>query len=168
MTTASATSARSQVLPPHLELATLAPSESKPVTSEESKPLESAGQQSSEKELGEAGEAKLNIVRTIDVEGGKDDLLKHFVNKKTEKAATKVLKKTEIKTSSLFLRYNKLASLEGFGEVLQQVLPGRWQQLVWVDLSHNRLAAISKELQALPQLKNLYLHVNFIASFKEF
>ncbi len=39
---------------------------------------------------------------------------------------------------------------------------------MWIDLSHNRLTAISKELQALPQLKNLYLHVNFISSFKEF
>lgn len=86
----------------------------------------------------------MNIVRTIDVEGGKDDLLKHFINKKTEKAATKVIKKTEIKTTSLFLRYNKITALEGFNEVLQQVLPNKWQQLVWVDLSHNRLTSVSK------------------------
>lgn len=130
--------------------------------------MESTGQQSSEKDLGETGEAKLNIIRTIDVEGGKDDLLKHFVYKKTEKATTKVVKKTEVKTTSLFLRYNKIAALEGFNQVLWQLLPNKWQQLVWIDLSHNRLTNISKELQALPQLKNLYLHVNFISSFKEF
>jgi hypothetical protein len=95
------------------------PSESKPTASfEESKPTESTGQQSSEKELGETGETKLNIIRTIDVEGGKDDLLKHFVNKKAEKATTKVVKKTEVKTTSLFLRYNKIAALEGFNQVL--------------------------------------------------
>lgn len=153
----------------YAELTALQPSESKPVpASEESKPIETIGLQSSEKDLGENTEARLNIVRTIDVEGGKDDLLKHFVNKKTEKATTKVFKKTEVKTTSLFLRYNKLTALQGLPEVLQQILPNKWQQLVWVDLSHNRLTTVSKELQLLPHLKNLYLHVNFIFAFKEF
>ena len=54
-------------------------------------------------------------------------------------------------------------------EIVQQVLPGnKWEQLIWVDLSHNRLTNVSKKLQCLPQLKNLYLHVNFIKDFKEF
>ena len=54
-------------------------------------------------------------------------------------------------------------------EIVQQVLPGnKWEQLIWVDLSHNRLTNVSKELQCLPQLENLYLHVNFIKDFKEF
>lgn len=41
-------------------------------------------------------------------------MLKHLINKKTEKAPTKVFKKTLTKTTSLFLRYNKFLSLEGF------------------------------------------------------
>ena len=77
-----------------------------------------------------------------------------------------MIKKTEVKTTSLFLRYNKIAALDGLPEILQQILPNKWQQLVWIDLSHNRLTNISLHLQALPQLKNLYLHVNFISSFK--
>jgi Leucine-rich repeat (LRR) protein len=77
-----------------------------------------------------------------------------------------VVKKTEVKTTSLFLRYNKITVLDGLPEILQQILPNKWQQLVWIDLSHNRLTKISLHLQALPQLKNLYLHVNFISSFK--
>lgn len=95
-------------------------------------------------------------------------MLQQLVNKKTEKTAVKATKKLEVKTTALFLRYNKLASLEGLPEALQTLLPNRWQQLVWLDLSHNRLTSISKHLQSLPQLKNLYLHVNFISSFKEF
>lgn len=52
---------------------------------------------------------------------------------------------------------------------MQQLLPGsRWEQLVWIDLSHNRLTSVDKHWQSLPQLKNLYLHVNYISSFKEF
>jgi hypothetical protein len=69
-------------------------------------------QQTSEKEIGESsGETKLNIIRTIEVEDSKNDLVKQFVAKKTEKAPVKVVKKTEVKTTSLFLRYNKLVSL---------------------------------------------------------
>lgn len=41
-------------------------------------------------------------------------MLKHLVNKKTEKAPTKILKKTLIKTTTLFLRYNKFLSIDGF------------------------------------------------------
>jgi len=75
----------------------------------------------------------------------------------------------EQRTTSLFLRYNKLRELTGFTEIIQQLLPNKkWEQLIWVDLSHNRLTTISKELCSLPQLKNLYLHVNFIGQFKEF
>ena len=45
------------------------------------------------------------------MEGGKEELLQQLVNKKTEKTAVKALKKLEVKTTALFLRYNKLASL---------------------------------------------------------
>jgi hypothetical protein len=67
--------------------------------------------QTSEKEIGEStGETKLNIIRTIEVEDNKNDLVKQLVAKKTEKTPIKVVKKTEVKTTSLFLRYNKLVS----------------------------------------------------------
>ena len=125
---------------------------------------------SSEVETGENNqETRLNIVRTIELDESKKDIVKQLVNKKTEKVASKVVKKTEVRTTSLFLRYNKLRSVEGFLEITQQLLHGpRFEQLSWIDLSHNRLTQISKELQGLPQLKNLYLHVNFITNFKEF
>jgi len=59
--------------------------------------------------------------------------------------ATKIVKKTEIRTTSLFLKYNKIGSLNGFYEIVQKVLPNnRWEQLVWIDLSHNRLTEIGK------------------------
>lgn len=94
-------------------------------------------------------------------------MVKQFVNKKAEKVTSKAVHKTEQKTTSLFLRYNKLRELGGFVEVIQQLVPGnKWEQLIWIDLSHNRLTSISKELQCFPQLKNLYLHVNFIWQFK--
>lgn len=54
-------------------------------------------------------------------------------------------------------------------EIVQQIFPNnQWEQLIWIDLSHNRLTSVSKELHCLPSLKNLYLHVNFIQDFKEF
>lgn len=59
----------------------------------------------------------MNIVRTIEVKGGKEELLQ-LVNKKTEKTAVKVMKILEVKTTALFLRYNKIASLEGLSEAL--------------------------------------------------
>jgi hypothetical protein len=76
---------------------------------------EAVGQHISEKELAEGtADTKLNIIRTIDVESGKEDMLKHLVNKKTEKVPIKVLKKISAKTTSMFLRYNKFVSLDGF------------------------------------------------------
>lgn len=38
---------------------------------------------------------------------------------------------------------------------------------MWVDLSHNRLSALSSDLGELKNLRALYLHVNYISSFKE-
>jgi hypothetical protein len=103
------------------------------------------------------------------VDESKGDLIKQMMSKKTERVAVKVLKKAEIRTTALFLKYNKIGSLNGFHEIVQQVLPNhRWEHLLWIDLSHNRLTEIGKELQNLPQLKNIYLHVNYISSFKEF
>merc|ERR1712226_1405036 len=40
--------------------------------------------------------------------------------------------------------------------------------LQWLDLQHNYLVTLSEELNKFPNLKSLYLHVNFIADTKEF
>lgn len=71
------------------------------------------------------GETKLNIVRTIDVDETKGDSKKQMVHKKTEKLITKSIKKTELKTTSLFLRYNKITTLDGFQEIISEVIPNK-------------------------------------------
>lgn len=53
-------------------------------------------------------------MRTIDLDEGKSDLVKQLVNNKADKVASKVVQKAEFKTTSLFLRYNKLRTTEGF------------------------------------------------------
>ena len=54
-------------------------------------------------------------------------------------------KKPDVRTTSFFLKYNKLVSLDGWLETVETLLPGRkWEALVWVDLSHNRLTSIGK------------------------
>lgn len=95
--------------------------------------------------------------------------MKQIVTKKVEKTPQKAVFKTNFKTTSLFLRYNKIRNIDNLLEITQHLLPSpQWEQLVWIDLSHNRLVNIAKQFQSFPQLKNLYLHVNFIYSFKEF
>jgi Leucine-rich repeat (LRR) protein len=37
--------------------------------------------------------------------------------------------------------------------------------LMWVDLSHNRIVELSADLGNLKNLKTLYLHVNHISNF---
>ena len=79
----------------------------------------------------------------------------------------KVQKKQVVsQTTSLFLRYNKITSIEEFKLCIEPVFPDL-NQLMWIDLSHNRLTALSEDLKTLPNLKTLYLHVNFLPSFKE-
>lgn len=55
-----------------------------------------------------------------------------------EKEEKKHVKKVEVKTSSLFLRYNKLVSIEGLFTTVSKIFP-QYSQLIWIDLSHNRL-----------------------------
>jgi len=70
-------------------------------------------------------------------------MVKQLVSKKTEKTNLKVTKQQELHTTNLFLRYNKLTSLDGFLEIAKELLPNTaWQQLMWIDLSHNRLTSI--------------------------
>jgi hypothetical protein len=54
-----------------------------------------------------------------------------------------VTKKQLLLTTNLFLRYNKLTSIDGFLDVVKELLPGSsWNQIMWLDLSHNRLTNI--------------------------
>lgn len=71
-------------------------------------------------------------------------MVKQLVSKKTEKAALKVAKQQEVHTTNLFLRYNKLTSIDGFLDIVKELAPNNaWQQLMWLDLSHNRLIRIN-------------------------
>lgn len=121
----------------------------------------------SEKDIGDATDSKLNIVRTIEFEETRPEIVKQMASKKVEKVPSKATLKVKTRTTALFLRYNKLTKTEGFLEVVRELLPAEWDHLVWVDLSHNRLSTVDPEWAALPSLKNLYLHVNFIGQFKE-
>ena len=81
----------------------------------------------------------------------------------------KVPKKQELITTNLFLRYNKFNSIDGFLDIVKELLSGSsWNQIMWIDLSNNRLTNIHPDIKVFPQLKTLYLHCNFIHQFKDF
>lgn len=42
-----------------------------------------------------------------------------------------------------------------------------WQNLQWVDLSHNYLMQLDYDFSDFPNLKTLYLHCNYLHSFDE-
>ena len=58
-----------------------------------------------------------------------------------EKHDKKIKKKIIPQTTSLFLRYNKLISLEGLDKVVNNVFPNILN-LMWIDLSHNRFTEL--------------------------
>jgi len=93
---------------------------------------------------------------------------KNLPGKNYEEVKQTQIKKAKTKkiTTSLVLRNNKIASLDGLENVLREVMyhPSK---LVWMDLSHNRLESISKEIQTYTNLQSLYLHCNYIHNFKE-
>lgn len=122
----------------------------------------------SENELTEQlSDPKLNIIRTIEVIDTKiHESVKNSNSKNAEKQERKEVLQVHPKTTSLFLRYNKLTSLDGLRDTLKIVFPA-YEQLMWIDLSHNRLTVLVDDFQALPLLKNLYLHANYINNFKE-
>lgn len=115
----------------------------------------------------ETREPKLQIIRTINTADYQlyEEQQKKVVQKKEQ--VQKINKKQVVsRTTSLFLRYNKITSIEGFRACIQPLFP-QWEYLMWVDLSHNRLIELTTDLATLPNLKTLYLHVNYIPSFKE-
>lgn len=50
---------------------------------------------------------------------------------------------------------------------MEKIFPNYLTNLIWIDLSHNRLVSLVDDFSMFPQLKNLYLHVNFIYDFKQ-
>ena len=68
-------------------------------------------------------------------------------------------------TTSIFLRYNKLTSLEGLDKVIFHIFPNP-QNLMWIDLSYNRFTMLPEEFN-FPSLKTLYLHSNYLFNMKE-
>ena len=42
------------------------------------------------------------------------------------------------------------------------------KNLTWIDLSHNYLTVLNYDFSDLPNIKCLYLHVNYIADFNVF
>lgn len=70
------------------------------------------------------------------------------------------------RTTSLILSYNYLESLNGLMDVLPKVM--RYPlNLGWIDLSFNLIKTLTPELGALPNLKSLYLHCNYLLSLEE-
>ncbi len=50
--------------------------------------------------------------------------------------------------------------------VVEKVFPNI-NNLIWIDLSFNRLVQLTEDFQIFPHLKNVYLHSNYIYDFKE-
>lgn len=64
------------------------------------------------------------------------------------------------------LGYNKIRSVQEFPSVIKSVM-NNWDQLQWVDLSHNYLMKLDYDFSDFPNLKTLYLHCNFIYLFDD-
>jgi len=66
----------------------------------------------------------------------------------------------------LYLQNNKLRSLEGLPEIMEDVM---WNstKLIWIDLSYNELVNIDSCLLEFPNLKCLYMHKNYIRNLDE-
>ena len=112
-------------------------------------------------------EPKIQIIRTIDTTDYQlyEEQQKKVVQKKEN--IQRINKKQVVpKTTSLFLGYNKLTSVEGFREQIQPVFPD-FSQLMWIDISHNRLTALSDDFGTFPNLKTFYMHANFVSNFAE-
>eukprot|EP00825_Cyclidium_porcatum_P042223 TRINITY_DN5736_c0_g1_i4.p1 TRINITY_DN5736_c0_g1~~TRINITY_DN5736_c0_g1_i4.p1 ORF type:complete len:336 (-),score=86.95 TRINITY_DN5736_c0_g1_i4:246-1253(-) len=68
--------------------------------------------------------------------------------------------------TSLILSYNQIRSLDNFPVHIGAVMTN-FEQLQWLDLSHNYLVALNYDFKELTQLKSLYLHCNYIKDISE-
>ncbi len=64
------------------------------------------------------------------------------------------------------LGYNKIRELNNLAPVVKTVI-NNWEMLQWIDLSHNYLMKLDYDFADFPNLKTLYLHCNYLASFDE-
>jgi Leucine-rich repeat (LRR) protein len=69
-------------------------------------------------------------------------------------------------TTCLILSYNYLESLNGLMDTLPKIMKNPLN-LGWIDLSFNLIKSLTPELGALPNLKSLYLHCNYLLSLDE-
>lgn len=84
-----------------------------------------------------------------------------------EDAAAVVKKKLIVReTNSLILSYNNIESLDGFLNIVSRVMLSP-ANLGWIDLSHNRLTALTVDFSSFPVLGSLYLHANYISDLRE-
>jgi hypothetical protein len=93
-------------------------------------------------------------------------------NKITKSTANKKKVKYITYTNSIILHSNKLNSLENIHTVLNDVVPNLEFSLIktvskidliqWIDLSHNYIQSIHKDILNLPFLKIFYCHGNLI------
>mmetsp|Transcript_11106 Transcript_11106/g.21757 ORF Transcript_11106/g.21757 Transcript_11106/m.21757 type:complete len:293 (+) Transcript_11106:1271-2149(+) len=84
-----------------------------------------------------------------------------------EDVTTVVRKKLIVReTNSLILSYNNIEKLDGFIDIVSRVMLSP-ANLGWIDLSHNRLTALTVDLASFPLLGSLYLHANYISDLRE-
>lgn len=69
-------------------------------------------------------------------------------------------------TTCLILSYNYLESLNGLMEIMPKVMRNPLN-LGWIDISFNLIRTLTPELGALPNLKSLYLHCNYLLGLDE-
>ncbi|XP_017893374.1 leucine-rich repeat-containing protein 51-like isoform X1 [Ceratina calcarata] len=69
-------------------------------------------------------------------------------------------------TCSLWLSNNSLSSLDGFENLVRQVLDEPFH-LSWLDISFNELATIGDDITKFPNLKICYLHGNNITDIND-
>ena len=91
------------------------------------------------------------------------DLSQHEPNTGNTKGKTSWNKK---KISGVRLSYNELTSLDGLGEMLSEVMHDPYNNLHFLDISHNRLTSIESELAKFVNLAVVYLHGNCLPNLR--
>lgn len=80
---------------------------------------------------------------------------------------SKKKKKEPLLTTGVRLSYCDLTSLEGLEQGLCDVMDDPYENLHWLDLSHNQLSSIDSVLLKFKNLKVIYLHGNVITNIRE-
>jgi len=111
----------------------------------------------------ETEEPRSGFKRAMDTKDG-DDPAKIATSQAAavEQAGMTVARKFVIKkvTTCVKLNNNMLETVNGLPQALESAMPNPLQNLQWLDISFNQLAAIEPELLRFSNLKALYLHGN--------